>query len=230
MKFRFLSCLIFLFPVMLSGQNVVDYKLFMDAAQEHSILFRGAFPLRFGHPVSHDGSTFFAYATNYQAGTLVFCKKPYKDVWLNLNAFTDDLYIMDPATGIPVLMNKDFVDSFTMGPHKFVCYKPDADSPLKEGYYETLYSGRILLFKKIQKLLREENNNGNRILRRYLLSETFYLQKNNTWYRINSKTDVIKLFPEQKKLIDHIAKTKALDFRRNKHKAFMEICTYIDSL
>ena len=230
MKGTLLSCLMLLFPVVLIGQNAIDYKLFMDAAHEHSALFRGALPLRFGHRTSHDGSTFYAYSPHYEPGSLVFCGKHYTDVRVNLNAAVDELYVIDPVKNFPVSVNKYYVASFLMGAHLFVYYKPDAGSLLKEGYYELLYSGNTLLFKKIQKIFREETNQGDKIFRTYLLTESFYVQKNNIWYRIGNKADVKRLFPQQKKTIDRITKTKELDFINNKGMAFIEILAYMDSL
>jgi len=227
MKFRLIFCLTILMPVALWAQNTVDYDLYMDAAGMNSILFRGAFPMRHGILKPSDGSTFFAYSVNFEPGVLIFCGKPYAEVLLNLNASTDELYVANPAK-IPILVNRQFVDSFSMGRHQFVHYEPEENSPLKEGYYEVLYAGKVLLYKKIQKQLREDINYGDKVVQKYLLTEVFYVKKNDRWYRVRNKTDLKKLFPEQKKTINQIVRTKALDFGINKGWAFIEILVNID--
>ncbi|MCL2501860.1 MAG: hypothetical protein FWE99_01865 [Bacteroidales bacterium] len=230
MKHRLLFCLIPLWPIALSGQNAADYNLFMDAAVIHSAVFKGAFPTRFGFRTSHDGSTFFAYSANFESGTLVFRGKPYTNMLLNLNAQMDELYVQEPTHGIPVVVNKHFVDSFTMGKRRFIRHEPEGNSPLKEGYYEVVYSGGCILLKKIQKQLKEDTGSGNRVTRRYILLETFYVQKNDRWHRVNNKADMTRLFPEQRKTINRTVRTKALDFRNNKEISFIEMLTHMDSL
>ena len=220
---------VFLLPVTLSAQNNVDYTLYMEAARERSILFKGAFPMRYGYQMANDGSTFYAFSPTAERGTLVFYGKVYQNVLLNLNTYTDELYAFDPVTNLPVVVNKHGVDSFSLGTHRFVRYAPEAGALLKEGYYELLYSGRLLLCKKIQKQFRDEISNG-KIIQRYLLVENFYVCTNNTWVRINSKAEVKRLFPDQKRAINRLVKTKELDFRNHKGVALFEIITYIDHL
>jgi len=229
MKYRLLLCLASLLPAALFGQNNVDYDIFMDAAGLHSVLFNGAFPMRHGYRTSSDGSTFFAYSTHFEEGEVLFCGKLYKNVLLNLNAHADELYAQDGLKGIPVLVNKSFIESFTMGTRRFVRYEPEPNTLLKEGFYEVLYSGKLLLYKKIQKQLRDETSGG-KIVRKYLLSENFFMQKENKWYRISKKADLKKLFPEHKKAIDNFAKTRFLNFKILKDFAFIEIVNYIDHL
>ncbi|MCL2728362.1 MAG: hypothetical protein FWD56_08275, partial [Bacteroidales bacterium] len=163
-------------------------------------------------------------------GDLVFRGRLYKDVDLNLDAHLDELCIQNPVTGIHILANKNFVDSFSMEGRQFEHYRQEGSGALAKGYYEVLFSGRLVLFKKIQKMFKEEVGSGSTKVRRYLLSETFYVQKSDAWYRVNNAADVKRLFPEHKRTIDNIVKSKALDFRNRKGEALIEILTYLDSL
>ena len=202
----------------------------MDAARERSLLYRGASPLLLGHRTSQDGSTYFAYSANYESGTVIFRGKSYSGVELNLNALTDELYVKNPFLGLPVLLNKSFVDSFDLGTHSFVRYEQDKHSILNEGYYEVLFSDRLVLIKKIRKQFREDPIGGSRIIGSYSLTESFYLQKNATWYLLRKKSDLKKLFPDQKKLIQSVAKTKNLDFSNRKAEFILAIITLINSI
>lgn len=197
-----LPSLTLLLPLTLFSQNAGDYGLFMDASREHSVLYRGTLPMRYGYLMPTDASTFFAYSMDFEQGEVVFRGKRYKNVLLNLNAHKDELYVKDPVNGLPILVNKNFVTSFTMGTHPFIC--------MNDEYYEQLYAGRLILFKKIQKRVHETINSDDKIVRKYLLLERFYLVKNDQWYQVNTKKELKQLFPEHKKVIYKLFRSKGL--------------------
>jgi len=230
MKF-ILFCLLFAWSLVLSAQNIDDYKIFSDAAGEHSVLYRGKLPMIYGSKSPNDASTYFAFSTNFLKGGVCFCGKQYSDVALNLNAHTDELYVRDPITGTYIVVNKSFVDSFSLENHRFVHYKSEDHSVLDNGYYEVLYTGNVLLYKKIRKLYFEKTPDALRVVKGFTLEENFYLWKNNRWHRVGTKRDLKKLYPEQSKMIDQLQKTRGLVFSKNdREKALLETITFLDRL
>jgi len=219
------------FPVLLSAQNTVDFGMFTDAAQEYLGLYRGELPLHYGSKSPNDGSTFFAYSTDFENGDVLFRGKHYKGVTLNLNVHIDELYVRDPFQGIAILVNKNFVDSFSMGRRRFVHHKQEQGSMLANGYYEVLYEGRLKLFKKIRKNYFENTLDGQRLKKGFTLDESFYLWKDDRWVRVAAKKDLQKLYPDQKRNIDQIVKTGRLDFsKNNREHALTVIVTHFDAL
>jgi len=228
MRLVSIICFIFLLPSALFAQNQVDYGMFVNAAQDRSILFRGEYPMRFGNWLPQDGSTSYAYSTNFEKGNVLFYGKLYKDIELNLNAYRDELYIKDPHGSLSVA-NKNYVESFSLGARLFVHVTQD-DGVLQNGFYQILYSGKHTVYKKIRKLYYEKPGDGGRLKRGFKLLEHFYVQKDNQWYRISAKADVKKLLGEQKKAMDHLVKTRNLNFRNDKEQFLVGIFTYVDQL
>ena len=125
--------------VLLYAQQKGDYALFMDAAREYSVLFRGELPVNYGSKTPNDWSTYFAFSTNFEQGTIVFNGRLYEGIELNLNAHLDELYVKNRVGGITHLVNRNFVDLFSMGSHHFIHYKQEPRSILNSGYYEVLF-------------------------------------------------------------------------------------------
>ncbi|MDR2586010.1 MAG: hypothetical protein LBC84_07330 [Prevotellaceae bacterium] len=222
-------CFVISFLSALFSQEHIDYGMFMNSAQDNSVLFRGVLPVN-REKRSNDRTTYFAYYFDFVKGEIVYCGKKYKDVFLNLNALTDELYIKDSEFGIQQIVNKNFVDSFAMEKHRFVRLDPEKNSTLNSGYYEVLYTGKLWLYKKMQKQFYEIVYSRTNIKSGYTLLETFYLRKENTWYLVSSKADIRKLFPEHKKEINRYIRNQYLNFGDNKGLALIEIMNYIDSL
>lgn len=229
-KIPLLFCL-FALPFVLSAQNRVDYGVFIAKAQGHSGLYRGELPMQYGSKAPNDASTYFAYSTDFRNGDVLFRGKLYTGVALNLNAHIDELYVKDPIDGIYILVNKNFVDFFSFGEHRFVHHKQELGSALAGGYYEVLYAGEIKLYKKIKKNFFENLRDGLYVKKGYTLNESFYFLKNDKWYRVGTKRELKKLYPEQTKTIDQIVKSRGLDFsNKNRERALIEIATHIDAL
>jgi len=207
---------------------MTEYKEFMDAAVEYSLLFRGVYPLRHGSLLTKDGSTFFAFSPEYEKGSVRFCGKMYTGIELNLNAFTDELYAKDPQ-GSPVVVNKNFVDSFSLGASSFVYFRQN-DVQLSKGYYQVLYTGKHTLYKKVIKKYYQKPTNFGVLQKGFVSAEFFYIRKNDQWYRFNTRADLMRLFGEHKKRIDHLCKSEKLKFRRDREHYLVRILTYMDQL
>ena len=213
------------------AQNSVDYSIFMDYVQEQSVLFRGELALNYGNRMPNDGSIFFAYSTDFENGEVLFRGKRYKDIRLNLNAHLDELYVQEPVQGIRLLVNKNFVDSFSMGKHRFVHCRQGNHPGLIDGYYEVLLSGHLSLYKKIHKKFQESIKSGTKMmLRSYILQESYYLLKDDKWVQVSSKSDLKRVFGAEKRVINEISKTKHLDFRRNKEGSLIELLNVLSFL
>jgi len=226
-------CLLFFsfFSSVLFAQNSVDYKIFMDYAQGYSTLFRGELPASNGDKISNDGSTYFAYSDRFEKGNLLYRGKWYYDVLLNLDAQRDELYVVDFSRGFPVVVNKNFVDSVFIGAgggHWFVRLAQKSNPVISSGYYEVLYSGKVMLYKKIRKQFNQKTSNDKRLLKWFTLSEGFYLYKNDRWYRVGSKGDLQKIYAQQKRDIDLFLKRERVDFRRDKTQALVYTITYLE--
>ena len=202
--------------------------MFINTADQYASLFRGELLPSYEKKTPLDGSTYFAFSKEYETGSVLFRGKRYNNVLLNLDAHLDELCIAYPAFSIFICVNKHFVDEFTIGKLRFIHYKQEPPSLLSNGYYQVLYAGNVKLYKKIQKIV--SYGMSATTLSGYQLKETFYLWKDDSWYRINSKKKIIELFPEQKQVINKYVKATGYSFRKNKEIAILSTIEFIDNL
>lgn len=155
-----------------------DFKSFKADAAELLNLYRGAAPIQYRF---HYTGTYFAYQDEYVKGNIIYNGKLYSDVLLNLNCHSDDLQVKIEKSDLIVILNKDFVNSFSIGNHYYInigrratgnVYLPGSnedermegvergfiDESLPAGYYEVMYDGEMKLLKKTKKTYGERIN------------------------------------------------------------------------
>jgi len=220
--------LLLFFPALLFAQDADDYEIYITSSNRYASLFRGELLPSYERKKPLDGSTYFAYSENFEAGSLLFRGKRYDGVILNLDAHLDELYIAYPAFSVFLTVNKSFVDEFSINKHSFVHHRPEAPSLLIPGYYQVLHTGKVKLYKKVQKMADFEASTL--IVRGYRLKEVFYLCKDDVWYRVNSKQRVLNLFPEHKQAINRYLKGNQITFRASFEIALMSTIDFWESL
>ena len=223
-------------PFALFAQEDIDYRIFMNSTYGYSAIFRGELPAGYGGMMPTDMSTYYAYSESYERGNVCFRGKLYQGIFLNLNAHIDELCAMESSPGIAIILNKNLVDSFSLGGvnrRQFVHYKQERNSVLSSGYYEVLYSGQLKLYKKIRKHYSERIStimeSVNPIQRGFTLSESFYIWKDDSWTRIATKSDLKRVFREQMRTLDNLLKSKKINLKKNMEIALLEIVTNIDT-
>ena len=84
----------------------------------------------------------------------------YKNVYLNVDAYQGELEVRPLENTSAMVVFRDQVAWFTMGPKTFVNlrYLGYADAP--EGFYEVLRDGEIPLLLRVDKQIRFDGNNG----------------------------------------------------------------------
>lgn len=160
----------------------------------------------------------------YDSGTLTYEGQTYYSVNLKYDLFRDQL-ILNPSgeserTGIILIQDK--IQSFTIkGKHFVKITKKDNQPELVTGYYQEDKIGAdlILYIKHHKNITKNINNNG--LTYKFTEDNLFFLDYKNTAHKINSKNDLIKLFPKQKKQINAFYSTNKKT-RKSDLNQFME--------
>ncbi|HCT95245.1 MAG: hypothetical protein A2X19_10065 [Bacteroidetes bacterium GWE2_39_28] len=236
MKKFILASLLYLFLSTLFAQTGEDYKKFIENAEGYSNLYRGTAPL--AYKFTHTG-TYFAYSPDFQIGTVRYNSKIYTNLMLNLNSHLDELYLFISYSGRYVVLNNDFVESFTMGTkefHNITLQKGDNTPGLSPGYYEVLYKNdSAKLYKKIKKTYAERINQSassetnSKLERMFLATNTYHLVKGEKVYGVKRVGDIIRIYPAKRKEIRHLIREKNLDARSNRDNSFAEIIKFVES-
>jgi len=228
--------LLALFAFTASAQKSVEYKAFADSADGFSNLYRGSAPL--AYRFLHTG-TFFAYGVEFLPGEVMFNDKLYTDVMLNLNSHLDELYLFIKETGRYVVLNKDFVDYFSIAQRKFHHFresKKGETDTLSPGFYELLYGNESArLYKKTKKVYAERINHfasattNSKLERIFMPIYSYYLIKEGYTHNVKRFGDILSIYEVRRKEIRPLIREKNLDVTKDKENAFREIISFIET-
>jgi hypothetical protein len=210
-----------------------DYEYFVNNAGRSSALYKGAIPLKYVFVYT---GTYYAYEKEYIKGNIIYNGKEYKNVRLNLNAHLDELIVWDEIAQRGIQLNKNYVDSFSIGNRKFVYIKnADQTGIMAPGYYQLLYNNSIEVYKKIIKIYGESVNqeyisSSRGIIRKFYPVTKYYVKNSMGASTINRKRDIIALYPDLKKEIRKYVHNNGLVFRgENMDNSLVSIFSFIDS-
>ena len=221
--------------------NPIDSLFYQKATQNtiaqyhenigyHSKLFNGSqyasYPYQFkqGHP--------FFISDEFENGSLVYNQVLFSNVKLLYNEVSDLIIIKD-QTHLTQLISEQ-VSSFTLNDHIFIRIKNENlqnKSKIPEGFYQVIYDGKVKAFSKEKKVILDDISSASEGIKRYIvIKNSFYIKKENDYYLIGKKKDIINLFSNNKKEINDFIKRNNLDFKRNKMELITEVTAYYDQL
>ena len=166
----------------------------------------------------------------FKNGNIIYEGQSYFNLDLKYDLFNDQLvirpYIESPYIQINLLKEK--VDSFKIDNEKFINLKQTSTN-FKSGYYEEVIIGNsAVLYIKYNK---EKNDviRGYSVFIDYKSHSDYLLLKDNKFTLINDKTELIKLYPDQKRKInDFFLMNK--DLRKTNQVLFMKnLIQYINN-
>ena len=153
-----------------------------------------------------DGSTIYFKEDKFEKGILAFEGQTYYDTSLKYDVYRDIL-ILNPHNAselIGISLVKEKVDSFSLYNRNFVkLNKEQYNLPsLTTGYYEVGENTSDFTFyikhsKVINKTVREDG-----IFYHFKSKSNYFLAYKKTLYVADSKSDIIKIFPNKKKYIN----------------------------
>lgn len=142
---------------------------------------------------------------SFTIGSLTYKQQEYYETALKYDIFKD-IVVYKPRESEVVSINliQNDINSFKINNRKFV-YLNQLDFPLsqiKTGYYEEYISGKQFTFyikhhKDKREVLKTET-----IFIEFDNNYSYFVRKGDAFYEINSKKDIIHLFPEIKRQIN----------------------------
>lgn len=183
------------------------------------------------------------YSTdNFTLGNIFYNKQYYYNIELKYDVNNDQLVIkpMDEYNYLGIILSKEKTAFFTINKRKFVNlnYGNPSLPEYINGYYEEIIIGDTLLFyiknlKTRKKII--DNKQLSDVAEQVTYDEftdknTYYIKLKNTFYTINSKKEIITIFPEKKKEIkEYYSKNSELE-QSNKELFLENILKHINPL
>lgn len=170
--------------------------------------------------------------TDFFASTIVSEGQPYYDREVKYDISRDVLILKTAGdySYFGMELTKFRIDAFTLDGKEFVNLDKAPNRPdFVSGYYEKNYTGKqFTLYIKHHKT-RKQRERNNITLDDFRDEPSFVVQAKGTFYAVDSRKEVIALFPSQKKRIDEFYQ-KDRQLQKSDIKLFMHnLSRFIDS-
>lgn len=105
------------------------------------------------------------------------------------------------------------LDKFIVNGHIFIKIVPDsADKKIKTGFYDVLHDGGLQLLAKRTKAIEQEKS-GITIRNLFVPYTKYFLHKENAFYDISGKKDMLKVLKDKKQELEQYIKANNLSFK-----------------
>ncbi|OXG09503.1 hypothetical protein BC749_101975 [Flavobacterium araucananum] len=137
-------------------------------------------------------------------GNIHYNNQDYFDLLLNYDTYNDELVLKPYGESNTTKINviKDNISYFKIGNDKFVNLKTLNTTTFRKGYYKEILTGNnITLFIKYYKEKKKINKDEIDLIE-FIPKYEFIVLKENKFYLVNDKKEIIILFPDSKKKIN----------------------------
>ena len=164
----------------------------VDVSKYDAAIFRGPVVEAYPHYVR---GTAYLNSSEFQKEMVVYNRKLYYNVKLNLDVFRDIVCVMVPESTIEMVLDSPLVESFTLNGKEFV--NASGVEGLERSFYEKLYGeGNMLLKETVKKYHRVDKGNVE-----FYSTVKYFLVKDGKAARVKGMKAFKKLYPEKKKVL-----------------------------
>jgi hypothetical protein len=181
--------------------------------------------------VINEGDPFFI-SKDFTNGTVFYNGVQYNNVTLLFDIIHEDLLTHDPAKIYILKLNADNVKWFKIWDHMFVRLKQDSgtNSPIHTGYYDVLYSGKISIYKKVQKIFKENSASSSGVNKYVVETDEYFIKKNNVYFSIKNKKSLLAVLDEKGKEVGKFMKKNRLKLKKNKDNDFAKVAAFYEGI
>jgi hypothetical protein len=162
------------------------------------------------------------------SGTVNYLDNEYPDTKLFYNLVTDEIIIRNFRQDALIVLPEGKVKSFTIGAHVFelMNVKQFTGLPM-DGFYELLFSGDPGLYvKRVKKLVTGTGSEENK----YIQYNTYCLLKDNVFYVVGSKKELLNLLKDQENLLSKYIRANKLKFKKDLESSLVLTTSYYSRL
>jgi hypothetical protein len=174
------------------------------------------------------GIPYFGSTTPYD-GSVTYDGIRYDHLKLWYDLVYDEVVTIAPDGGFKMTLNSPRVTAFTLGDTRFVRITRDDAHPVRTGFYELLYDGRVRLLRRSAEDIQELTTFD--AVERYINADSsYYLVKDGIFHPLNKKKSVLAALGDRRKDIQAFIRKNKISLRKDKDAALTQIITYYDGL
>lgn len=156
----------------------------------------------------------------------------YKDVYLYYDLVTGQVIMNDVFNVFKIALISNLVDSFSIEDHFFIRLR-DSLNPTapRNGFYEVLHEGHILLLKKEKKTIEEDLYSSDHALHFIKGADSsYYLKMGNAYHPVNNSRSLLKLLKDHKKEVKTYIRSHQLSMRKEREITLIKVIAWYDTL
>jgi hypothetical protein len=190
-------------------------------------LFRGTEYVDYAHTIK-TGHPYFI--DSLIRGSIVYNGVFYPHVLLLYDVVQGLVVIKDPYEIWKMGLDREHVDSFTIAEHIFVRLK-DSLNPTapRNGYYEQLYKGRVVLLRKFVKTVQSQASFMSLGFERFTNeSNSYYLRRGETYYPVNTEHSLLVALKDKSAQVKKFMRANRLRMKKDKQNTLVKVITWYD--
>ena len=209
-----------------------DYQkplaLYFKALGENAPLYNGSEYLSYGQNMV--GSPFFG-SDSMQNAMIDYEGTVYWDIPIWYDLVGDEVVIKDYGGNYYIKLVKEKLNRFYLLNHEFILLKPDSliNNLIEPGFYDRIYKGNISAFAKRRKTI-GYTTGVEKVTYMFNSKTSYFILKENAWFRITSKASLIRPFGNKKNDIRQYYRSNHLNFKKDPENALLKIVSYYDQL
>ena len=198
-----------------------------DTIAENQVLYRGRIWRNLYRKI--EGNQFFM-ADEFLRGSVSIEGKTYSGLYLKYDIFNDEI-LTTSNKEIIIQLNKEMIDSFSIdffnSIHHFRQIRKDSSSVVS-GYVDILYHGNISLVIKYMKKINPVS--AFKEFDNFFQMHRIYIERDGTTSLVNSKNDIIRLFPDDKQKIKDFLRSNRLKVKKDIPESFVPLIAFCNTL
>jgi hypothetical protein len=178
------------------------------------------------------GNAYFLDATGWGTGTVTVDGYTFKNVKIRYDLYKDLVIVPLYNSFLTISLLNERLGSFDVFGHHFIYIKnnPAVTGAVHSGIYDELYGGKIQVLCKRSKSIQQDHGT-NAITTYFLYSADYYIFKNNQYFTVSSKGDMLAVLKDKKRQLQQFIRSNKLKFNKTgKEQAMAKVAEYYDRI
>jgi len=198
--------------------------MFYKSVNESSHLFNGTEYIMYDQHIKGDPY----FIPDVSPGAVFYDGTLYKNVPMLYELINGRLVIRQYNNGVLINLINEKVGYFNLYNHQFIHIVPDSgNTVITNDFYDRIYNGNVALYVRRQKIMFEDPSTYERS---FIITDRYFMHKNNMWYPIHSQGDMLALFKEKKKDITKYLRQNKIKYKKDPENAMIKMAEYYDTL
>lgn len=181
--------------------------------------------------VKTDNSAFFQDVTSFGKGSVIYNGYRYDNIPLLYDIYNDLVVSIYHNGFSKYSLISERLSEFYLNNHHFVYLQGNsngAKTPLKGGFFDLIYDGKLQVLVKRSKIL-QETIGSSEIRNYFILKADYYLKKDGVYYPISKERSFLNHFKDQKSEFKKQLNIAGIKFKNDPERAMIILADYYDN-